>query len=56
MLPEEQEGCRRKSKNTGDQLYIDEMLFKDVKRRKKDSKPCDESIIGKLMTWTHTPG
>ena len=56
MLPEEQKGCRRKSKNTGDQLYRDKMLFKDVKRRKKNSKPCDESIIGKLMTWTPTPG
>ena len=33
-LPEEQEGCRRKSKGTGDQLYIDKMLLQEVKQRK----------------------
>ena len=36
ILPEEQKGCRRKSKGTGDQLYIDKMLLQEVKRRKKN--------------------
>ena len=36
ILPEEQKGCRRKSKNTGDQLYIDKMPLQEVKQRKKN--------------------
>ena len=36
ILPEEQKGCRRKSKGTGDQLYRDTMLLQEVKRRKKN--------------------
>ena len=36
ILPEEQKGCRRKSKGTGEQLYIHKMLLQDVKRRKKN--------------------
>jgi len=34
-LPEEQKGCRRKSRGTGDQLYIDKMILREVKVRKK---------------------
>ena len=36
VLPEEQKGCRRKSKGTADQLYTDKMLLQEVKRRKKN--------------------
>ena len=36
FLPEEQKGCRRKSRGTGDQLYIDKMILKEVKTRKKN--------------------
>ena len=36
ILPEEQKGYRRKSKGTGDQLYIDTMLLQEVKQRKKN--------------------
>ena len=35
FLPEEQKGCRRKSRGTGDQLYIDKMILREVKVRKK---------------------
>ena len=31
ILPKEQKGCRRKSKGTGDQLYIDKMILQEVK-------------------------
>ena len=33
FLPEEQKGCRRKSRRTGDQLYIDKIILKKVKTR-----------------------
>ena len=36
LLPEEQKGCRRKSKGTGDLLYIDKMIMKEVKSRRKN--------------------
>ena len=36
FLPEEQKGCRRKSRETEDQLYIDKMILKEVKTRKKN--------------------
>ena len=36
ILPEEKKGCRRKSKGTVDQLYIDKMLLHKVKRRKNN--------------------
>ena len=35
MLPEEQKGCRRKTRGTHDLLYIDRMVLKEVKQRKK---------------------
>ena len=35
LLPEEQKGCRRKSKGTGDLLFIDRIILKEVKSRKK---------------------
>ena len=34
VLPEKQKGYRRKTKGTGDQLYIDKMLLQEVKERK----------------------
>ena len=36
ILPEEQKGCRRKSKGAGDQLYIDKRLLQEAKQRKKN--------------------
>ena len=36
ILPEKQKGCQRKSKGTGDQLYMDKILLQEVKRRKKN--------------------
>ena len=36
LLPEEQKGCRRKGRKTGDQLYIDKMILKEIKTRKKN--------------------
>ena len=35
LLPEEQKGCRKTSKVTGDLLYIDKMILKEIKQRKK---------------------
>lgn len=34
LLPEEQKGCRRRSRGTKDQLLIDKMVLKDCKSRK----------------------
>ena len=36
ILHEEQKGCRKKSRGTGDLLYIDKMVLKEAKRRKKN--------------------
>ena len=36
LLPEEQKGCRRNSKGTADLLFIDKMILKEVKSRKKN--------------------
>ena len=36
ILPEEQKGCGKKSRGTGDLLYIDKMVLKEAKRRKKN--------------------
>ena len=35
-LPVEQNGCRRKSTGTKDQLLIDRMVFSDCKRKHKN--------------------
>ena len=35
LLPEERKGCRRKSKGTGDLLFIDKMIPGEVRMRKK---------------------
>ena len=35
LLPEEQKGCRRKSKGTKDQLLIDKAVLKDAKKSKR---------------------
>ena len=35
-MPHEQKGCRKKSRGTHDQLFVDKMLMKEVKQRKKD--------------------
>ena len=34
LLPEEQKGCRRKSRGTKDQLLIDETILKNCRKRK----------------------
>lgn len=36
LLPEEQKGCRKKSRGTGDLLYIDKMILQEVRKRKKN--------------------
>ena len=36
LFPEEQKGCRRNSKGTADLLFIDKMLLKEVKFRKRN--------------------
>ena len=33
LLPEEQKGCRRRSRGTKDQLLIDKTVLKDCKKR-----------------------
>ena len=40
MLPQEQKGCRKRTKGTGDLLFIDKMILKEVKNRKKNSAMC----------------
>ena len=34
LLPEEQKGCRRKSRGRKDQLLIDKTILKDSRKRK----------------------
>ena len=34
LLPEEQKGCRRKSRRTKDQLLIDKTILKDCRKRR----------------------
>ena len=41
LLPEEQKGCRKRSRGTKDQLLIDKTIIKNCKRRK----------IGLAMGW-----
>ena len=36
LLPEEQKGCRGKCKGTGDLLFIDKMILREVRMRKKN--------------------
>ena len=36
VLPDEQKGCRKNSQGTKDQLYIDKMVLREVKYRKKN--------------------
>ena len=35
LLPEEQKGCRQKFKEIGDLLFINKMILRKVRRRKK---------------------
>ena len=35
LLPEEQKGCRERSRRTNDLLYIDRAVIREVKYRKK---------------------
>ena len=42
MLPEEQKGCRKSSRETNDLLYTDRAVIKEVKSRNKNL----------AMTWT----
>ena len=36
LLPEEQKGYRRKCKGTGDPLFIDKIIVREVQMRKKN--------------------
>ena len=43
LLPEEQRGCRKRSRRTNDLLYIDRTVIREVKSRKKNL----------AMAWVH---
>ena len=36
LLPEEQKGCRKRSRRTNDLLYIDRAVIREVKSREKN--------------------
>ena len=36
LLPVEQKGCRRKCKGTGNLLFIDKMILREARMRKKN--------------------
>ena len=36
LLPQEQKGCRKKSRGTNDLLFIDKMIMREVKMRKQN--------------------
>ena len=36
LLPQEQKGCRRKSRGTNDLLFIDKMIMREIKMRKQN--------------------
>jgi len=36
ILPQELKGCKRNAKGTHDLLFIDKMILKEVKRRKRN--------------------
>ena len=36
LLPEEQKGCRKRSRGTNDLLYIDRTVIREVKSREKN--------------------
>ena len=36
LLPQEQKGCRKKSRGTNDLLFIDKMIMREVKMRKRN--------------------
>ena len=36
LLPEEQKGCRKRSRGTNHLLYIDKTVLREVKSRKKN--------------------
>ena len=36
LLPEEQKGCRKKSRGTNDQLFKDKMVMEEVMQRKRN--------------------
>ena len=37
LLPEEQKGCKKRSRGTNDLLYTDRAVIREVKSRKKNS-------------------
>ena len=55
MLPEEQKGGRKGSMRTADLLYLDRMIMKEVKARKR-SIAVPGWIIERRMTWCHIRG
>ena len=51
LLPEEQKGCRRKSRGTKDQLLIDKTILRDCKRRKTNlAMAWIDYTVGRPMT------
>ena len=55
LLPHEQKGCRKKSRGTHDKLFIDKMLMKEAKQRKK-MLPWRGLTTKKPTTWSHIHG
>ena len=44
LLPEEQKGCRKRSRGTNDLLYIDRVVIRDAKSRKKEFRNSMERL------------
>ena len=55
ILPEEQNGGRKGSMGTADLLYIDRMIMKEVKARKR-SIALAWIDYKRRMTWCHLHG
>ena len=55
LLPEEQKGCRRKSRGTKDQLLIDKAMLKVVGKEEQILLWCG-SIIERPMILSHIAG
>ena len=53
LLPEGQKGCRKRSRETNDLLYVDRAVIREVKSRKKNLAM---AWIDYKKTWYHIPG
>ena len=55
VLPDEQKGCRKGSQGTNDQLFIDKMVLREAKSRKKNLAmgwiDYKKAATGKFHEW-----